>query len=134
EQITRWLGSPSNMTLETLSDLLFALTGKEPDTRALLVGELDQIRDSEFYRTTGLRQLAVTVPPDDYVMALAVNWFVRIPGSYPLSGPTLLSNRVEEIEAWNPEPLIPLPSRGEEPISIETSIPTLSRRTSMPLT
>jgi len=46
-QLARLLGNPSNMTLDTLSGLLFAIAGKEPDTNALKYGEMDA-RQNEF--------------------------------------------------------------------------------------
>lgn len=45
-QLARLMGNPSNMTLDTLSDLLYAISGKEPDTRALPFGEMDRAKDA----------------------------------------------------------------------------------------
>lgn len=41
-QLSRLLASPSNMSLDTSCMLLFAISGKEPDTQARPFGELDQ--------------------------------------------------------------------------------------------
>lgn len=44
-QLSRLLGTPSNMSLDTVCDLLFAIAGKEPDTKALLFGNMDKAAD-----------------------------------------------------------------------------------------
>lgn len=45
-QLTRLLATPSNLTLETLSDLLFAISGTEPQTVAREFGALDVDADN----------------------------------------------------------------------------------------
>ncbi|HEV7731418.1 MAG TPA: helix-turn-helix transcriptional regulator [Candidatus Binatia bacterium] len=47
EQVTRWLGRPSNMTLDTISDLLLAM-GMEPSFSARrLVPEAQELAESD---------------------------------------------------------------------------------------
>ncbi len=44
-QITRWLSSPSNLTLETLSDILFAM---EAEPEPLMIARLTDRRESNY--------------------------------------------------------------------------------------
>lgn len=111
-QLNRLLGNPSNMTLDTLADLLFAIAGKEPDTKALPYGEMDKLRDERAAYIQSARHLtieAVVLGMRDAASGSATDlWPIPYPtvssdilGAGPIHRRHLLTNSSEYKEAVN---------------------------------
>lgn len=119
EQVTRLLGSPSNMTLDTLSDLLFALTGTEPNYSALVVGEMD--RAAEIADVT--RALRDATAAHDLAVRIG-----DIPGCIVSTGPISNTATIEGDATWKRPQSIPKISQESDRTDIRISIPISSPR------